>query len=69
MSDTFTELTNLIPSLGKFRKLIVTFLGTTAPFVVYLTSGPLSADTIVAASLAYVLLNFGVYETKNDAPS
>jgi hypothetical protein len=64
--STYSELSKLYPKLKRYRKLIVTFLGTTAPFITWLAAGPQPADAIVAASLAYVLLNFGVYEAKND---
>lgn len=65
MTDIYTEATNLFPSLAKYRKLIVAWLSTTAPFVIFLTTATHSAAEIIPAAVAYVLANFGVYAVPN----
>ena len=57
----------LWPSIGKYKKLIVALLGTTAPFVLFLTESPKSFGAIFAASVGYFLTNFGVYQASNKA--
>lgn len=66
MTDPYTELTALVPKLGRFRKLIVALLATTTPLVIFLTSEPHSAAEIVPAVLGYLLANFGVYRIPNE---
>jgi hypothetical protein len=66
MSDVYTELTALWPSLGRYRKLAVSILSTATPYVIWLLSGPHTAVAIVAASLGFLLANFGVYRLPND---
>jgi hypothetical protein len=68
MPDVYTELTGLFPSLARYRKLAVSLISTATPFVLWLLSGPHTAAAIVAASLGYLLANFGVYRLPN-APS
>lgn len=63
--DTYDEATALFPKLGKYKKLIVSLLGTTAPFVIFLTSATHSAAEIVPATFLYVLTNLGVYQLPN----
>jgi hypothetical protein len=65
MPDTYDEATALFPKLGKYKKLIVSLLGTTTPFVIFLTSSVHSAAEIIPASLLYLLTNFGVYQLPN----
>jgi hypothetical protein len=65
VSDVYTELTALFPKLGRYRKLAVAIVSTAAPFVLWLLSGPHTAAAIIAASLAFVLANFGVYRVPN----
>jgi hypothetical protein len=65
MTDPFSEATSLFPQLGRYRKLVVSLLSTAAPLVIFLVSAPHSAGAIVAASVAYVLANFGVYRVPN----
>jgi hypothetical protein len=64
--DTYTEATSLFPKLGRYRKLVVSLLTTATPFVIWLVSSPQSAAAIVAASLGFVLANFGVYKIPNE---
>jgi len=66
MSDTFSELNALIPSVGKYRKLIASIVTSSFPFAIFLASAPHSAVEILAATQAYVLLNLGVYGVKNE---
>lgn len=63
--DTFDEAAALFPSIAKYKKLAVSLVGTTGPFVVYLLESAHSPADIVTAATAYVLLNFGVYEANN----
>ncbi|HYJ22615.1 MAG TPA: hypothetical protein VEW07_11415 [Solirubrobacterales bacterium] len=65
MPDPYDEATALFPKLGKYKKLIVSLLGTTTPFVVYLTSGAHSPKEIVAVALGWLATNFGVYRLPN----
>lgn len=65
MTDTFTELSRLVPSLAKYRKLIAALVTTSIPFVVFLLD-PHSAQEIVAASGAFILTNLGVYGVSNE---
>ena len=65
MTDPYTEATALFPVLARYKKLCVALLGTTAPFVIFLTSGSHSPQEIVAASVGYVLTNFGVAAATN----
>lgn len=66
MNDAYTEATALFPKLGRYRKLIVALLATTAPLVIFLTTAPHSAAEIVPAVLAWLLANFGVYRIPNE---
>lgn len=63
--DTYDEASALFPKLGRYKKLVVALLGTTAPFVIFLTSAPHTSAEIVAASVGYLLTNFGVYKLPN----
>lgn len=65
MSDTYTELEGLFPFLARYRKLAVSLISTAAPFVIWLLSGSHTAVAIVAASLGFLLANFGVYQVPN----
>lgn len=66
MNDTYTEATALFPKLGKYRKLIVALLATTAPLLIFLTAAPHSAAEIVPAVIGWGLANFGVYRIPNE---
>lgn len=66
MTDTYDEASNLWPGLARYKKVIVSFLGTTVPFVIFLAEQPRSFAQIVAASGGYVLTNFGVYRVTNE---
>lgn len=63
--NPYDEATRLFPKLGRYRKLIVSLLSTTTPFVVWLVSAPQTPAAIVAASFGYLLANFGVYRLPN----
>lgn len=63
--STFDEAAKLWPVVSKYKKLLVSLVGTTGPFVVYLLAGSHTAAEYVSSATAYVLLNFGVYEAKN----
>jgi hypothetical protein len=65
--DTYDEATALFPFLGRYKKLIVSLLGTTTPFVIFLTSAPHSPAEILAATFGYLLTNFGVYQLPNSS--
>ena len=65
MTDTFTELTKLVPKAAKYRKLIASVVTTTIPFIVFLLD-PHTAKEIVTASGSYILVNLGVYGVSND---
>lgn len=64
-SDTYDEAAALWPRLARYKKFLVSLAVSTVPFVVFLTSGPKSAEEIVGASAAYVLLNLGVRQVPN----
>lgn len=66
MTDTFTELTKLVPKFGKYRKLAAAVVTTTIPYLVFLTSAAHSAPDIIEATGAYLLVNLGVYGVSND---
>lgn len=63
--NPFEAAAELWPSIAKYKKLTVALLGTTAPLVLFLSEGPKSFPEIVAASVGYVLTNFGVYRVTN----
>lgn len=63
--DTYDEATALFPKLGRYKKLAVSLLGTTAPFVIFLTSATHSPAEIVTAGVGYLLTNFGIYRLPN----
>jgi hypothetical protein len=65
VSDVYTEATALFPFLARYRKLAVAIVSTATPFVIWLLSGPHAAVAIVAASLGFLLANFGVYQVPN----
>lgn len=65
MTDSYDEATALFPVLAKYKKLCVALLGTTAPVVIFLTSGSHSPAEVVAAGVGYVLTNFGVAAVTN----
>lgn len=65
MTDTYDEAASLWPGLARYKKLIVALVGTTAPLVLFLAEQPRSVQQILAASVGYVLTNFGVYRATN----
>ncbi len=64
-TGTYDEAATLWPFLARYKKLIVSLVGTTAPLVIFLTSGPQPAPAIVAACTGWVLTNLGVERVSN----
>ncbi len=65
MTDSYDEAASLFPFLAKYKKLVVSLVGTTAPLVIFLTSGPQSAPAVVAACVGWALTNLGVERATN----
>lgn len=65
MTDTYDEASALFPTLARYKKLVVALLGTTAPLVIFLTSGSHSPAEVIAASAGWLLTNFGVARVTN----
>jgi hypothetical protein len=64
--DTYDEATSLFPVLARYKKLIVSLLGTTVPLIIFLTSAPHPAPEVIAACLGWALTNFGVKQVTNE---
>lgn len=65
MPDPYAEASSLFPFLAKYKKLVVSLVGTTAPLVIFLTSGPQPAPAVIAACVGWVLTNLGVEHVTN----